>query len=239
MCYNVSYMEKRAQRIAQHYAAAFINDAPFEMQYQVSGFSHPLLPVITTAQPHTIQAFAWGLIPHWCKQPQQAQEIAAQTLNAKCETIFEKPSYRKAIASQRCLVILNGFYEWQTANKIKYPYYIQLNNRPFFSMGAVYDTWLNTQTQTTHHTFSIITVPANTLMQQIHNTMKRMPLILSTEAEKLWLQPNLDKTTIQQLMLPFDPMQMQAHTIARYHNSQNNASIQQPHIYPELDLYNA
>ncbi|MBL7927586.1 MAG: SOS response-associated peptidase [Bacteroidia bacterium] len=232
-------MEKRAQRIAQHYAAAFSNDAQFEIQYQVSGFTHPLLPVITMQQPQTIQAFTWGLIPYWCKQPQQAKEIAAQTLNAKCETIFEKPSYRKAIAGQRCLLIVNGFYEWQTANKIKYPYYIQLKNSPFFSLGAVYDTWLNTETQSTHHTFSVVTVPANTLMQQIHNTMKRMPLILTPDTEKKWLQPNLDKPAIAQLMLPFDPNQMQAHTIARYNNSHNHANIQQPYTYPELDLYNA
>ncbi len=240
MCYNVSYMEKRAARVAQHYDATFEAEIDFNEKFVASGFTHPYLFVITSEEPKYIKPYRWGLIPNWCKDEQQATEISLQTLNAKAETVFEKPSFRHSIYSKRCIVIVNGFYEWRTGGKNKYPYYIHLKEQEFFSLGGIYENWINKNTGEVLNTFSILTVPANPLMQKIHNTKKRMPLIIPIEKEKEWIKSDLDKTRIQQLLLPFDENKMEAYTISKRitdRTRDNNVpEVLQPFEYPELAL---
>lgn len=240
MCYNVSYMEKRAERVAKHYDATFQSEMDFKEQYAVSGFTHPDLLVITSEEPQFIQPYRWGLIPLWCKDEQQAAQISAQTLNAKAETVFEKPSFRNSINSKRCIVIVNGFYEWRTEGKKKYPYYIHLKEQEFFSLGGIYENWLNKNTGEAVNSFSIITVEANLLMQKIHNTKKRMPLIIPVEKEKEWIKNGLAKNEIQQLLLPFDENKMEAYTISKLITDRNRNSnvpeVLQRFEYPELAL---
>ena len=214
MCYNVAYIEKRAERVAKHYGADFKPESPELELFHANGFAHPQLFIITTEEPQWIQPYNWGLIPKWCKDEEQAKQISAQTLNAKAETVFEKNSFR-SIANKRCLIIVSGFYEWHTIGKKKYPYYISLNEQPFFSMGGLYENWLDKSTGEIKNTFSIITVPANPMMEKIHNSKKRMPFILPADKEKTWIKKDLPKEKIQQLMIPFDETQMQAHAISK------------------------
>ena len=240
MCYNVAYIEKRGERVAKHYGATFQTEIEFDEKYHVSGFSHPDLFVITCQQPQYIQPYRWGLIPKWVKDEQQANELSVQTLNAKAETVFEKPSFRNSIANKRCIVIVNGFYEWRTVGKKKYPYYIHLKAQDFFSLGGIYENWVNKSTGELMNTFSIITVEANPLLQKIHNSKKRMPLIIPVEKEKEWIKSDLSKTGIQSLMLPFDENKMEAYTISKLitdrtqHN--NVPEVMHRFEYPELEL---
>ena len=146
----------------------------------------PSLPVIIDENPKIITHFNWGLIPSWAND----DKIRAVTLNAKVETLEEKASFKEVI-NNRCLVIANGFYEWQWLdakgkNKIKYE--IGHENEELFAFAGIYSKWLNGNTGNIVNTFSIVTTEANPLMAEIHNIKKRMPIILKKEDEQRWLQ---------------------------------------------------
>lgn len=241
MCYNISYLEKRAERVAKHYGAAFDPQSRQLQFFSVSGFVHPQLFVVTQEEPARIQPYTWGLIPAWCKDEEQAQQMMGRTLNAVGETAFEKPSFRVSIARKRCLVIASGFYEWHTLNNKKYPFYIYMKNSPFFSMGGIYEHWTNKLTGELLHTFSVITTPANKLLTRIHNSKKRMPLILQQENEKLWINPGLEKEEVKALMQPLPDGILAAHSISKLitdrRKNSNVPEVQEPHEYEELKVF--
>lgn len=240
MCYNVSYIEKRAERVSKHYGIPFSERMPALQLFHVSGFIHPLLPVITCGEPETIQPYRWGLIPAWCKNGEQAKEISLQTLNARGETVFEKPSFRSSIIKKRCLVIVNGFYEWYTAGRNKYPFYIHMKDRPFFSLGGIYENWVDKETAEVFNSFSIITTDANPLMAKIHNSKKRMPLIIPVAYEKQWIDPALERKEIEALIIPDQQDHFEAWSISKRitdrHQPGNVPEVMQPFSYPELKI---
>ncbi|MGE5604892.1 MAG: SOS response-associated peptidase, partial [Bacteroidota bacterium] len=159
-----------------------------EAKYYISGFEFPKLPVITNRQPDRLQGFTWGLIPFWVKTSTEAMEIRTHTLNARSDTVFIKPSFRNAIRERRCLVPADGFYEWREFNGKKYPYYIFLKSKEIFSFAGIWEEWTDRSTGEVLKTFSILTTDANPLMERIHNTKKRMPVILPREGEREWLR---------------------------------------------------
>jgi putative SOS response-associated peptidase YedK len=185
----------------------------------VSGFSHPLLPMIRQDGLHLYQ---WGLVPYWSKDTDFADSIRSKTLNAKGETVFEKPSFRGSIVSKRCLLPVNGFFEWREVNKVKYPYFIKLRGPDIFSLGCICDSWTDRQTGEVRDTFSIITTPANPMMEKIHNLKKRMPLIIGRDDEAAWVDPDLGAAGIKRLIKPFHEGGMQAYTVSRFLNSPRN-----------------
>ena len=105
----------------------------------------------------------------------------------------QKPSFRDSLKSQRCLVLADGFYEWQTEEKIKTPYYIYKDESEPFAFAGIWNSWVNTHTGEIHKTFSILTQEANPFMSQIHTVKMRQPIILTPETESLWLnEPCVD-----------------------------------------------
>lgn len=180
-------------------------------QYRVNAFSFPDCPVITSDP--EIQSYKWGLIPFWTKDEKQANEIKRMTLNARADTIFQKPSFREPIMKKRCIVPSTGYFEWRHEGGKKIPHYIFLKDEEIFSMAGIYDTWLDKSTGEVVNTFSIITTDANPLTDYIHNTKHRMPAILHQEDEEKWLDPKLGKSDIEQLLLPFPANQMDAYVI--------------------------
>lgn len=180
-------------------------------QYRVNAFSFPEYPIITSDP--EIQSYKWGLIPFWTKDEKQANEIKRMTLNARADTIFQKPSFREPIMKKRCIVPSTGYFEWRHEDGKKIPYYIYVKDEPIFSMAGVYDSWLDRSTGEVISTFSIITTEANELTGYIHNTKHRMPAILNQEDEEKWLDPKLGKSDIEQLLLPFPADQMDAYVI--------------------------
>lgn len=243
MCYNLAFLEKRMQRYDERYKDVLPPDLnkrtlPNELPlyYFASGFSHPQLPVV---RHDGIFLHEWGLIPFWNKDSVSAVEIQARTLNAVGETVFEKPSFRNSIKSRRCLLGISGFYEWRDVNKAKYPYFIRATQQQIFSLGCIYDQWIDKDSGEVRNTFSILTTAANPLMEKIHNTKKRMPLIIAGNDEKAWIDPDLSKEDIANLIKPYDASDMSAYTISKNANSaRNNRNI--PEImdrvdYPELN----
>lgn len=180
-------------------------------QYRVNAFAFPECSIITADQ--EIQAFSWGLIPFWVKDKKQADEIKRMTLNARADTIFQKPSFREPIIRKRCIVPSTGYFEWRHEDDKKIPYYIFLKDEEIFSMAGIYDSWLDKATGELLYTFSIITTETNTLTDYIHNTKHRMPAIINKTNEEKWLDPTLSKSDIEHLLLPFPAAQMDAYVI--------------------------
>lgn len=210
MCFYNS-MSKKAKELAARYGRKTdIIETLHEVideQEKINAFKHPLCAIVTGDE--EIQAFNWGLIPYWVKNSDQAKDMAKMTLNAKAETIFEKPSFRQPILSKRCLVPSTGFYEWRHEDKNKIPYFIWLKDTDIFSLAGIYEVW-NSPEGKSVHTFSVITTVANPLMEYIHNSKKRMPVILLPEDEEKWLSPTLKKPDISDLMNPVDENLMEA-----------------------------
>jgi putative SOS response-associated peptidase YedK len=133
---------------------------------------------------------------------------------------------------------VNGFYEWRDINKIKYPYLISVKSNEMFSLGCIYESWVDKSTGELKNTFSILTTPANPLMETIHNLKKRMPLILKQEDEARWVDPMLTSAQVNDLIKPYDEADMQAYTVSQTANSvKNNRNVEetiQKVEYPEL-----
>jgi putative SOS response-associated peptidase YedK len=206
--------------------------------YRLSGFSFAKVPVLTSEDPDKVQAFNWGLIPKWSKDEEQANELKIHTLNARSETVFEKPSFRSSISKKRCLLFVKGFHEWREFNKKKYPYYIHLKDQEVFTLGGIYESWVNKETGELFNTTSIITTEANPLMEKIHNSKKRMPLILTGDAMQQWIDPTINKERITDLMRPFDEKKMLAYTISKLITSRkedpNQEKVKKEFVYEDL-----
>src|ERR1044072_876396 len=179
MCYDVSIPEWTA--IDYLLDNAIRNDEWNEYFEHLSAFQFEKIPVLTLEDQNVLRAFQWGLIPKWCRDEKQAKEMAAITLNAKAETVFEKPSFRNSIMGKRCLIFVDGFYEWRGFKTKKYPYLIKVKNQNAFALGGIYESWVNESTGEIMHTCSVITTAGNALMNEINNTKKRMPLIFTKE----------------------------------------------------------
>lgn len=185
--------------------------------YIVSGFSNPMLLTVKTDSKDTLTATKWGLIPFWVKDEEKAQEFLSRgfTLNARNDSLFTKPSFKSA-KYRRCLIPISGFYEWRHHTKtIKVPHYITLKERSVFYLGGVWDEWLNKDTGELVQTCSIVTTEANETMEYIHNTKKRMPLILRKEDEAKWLDQNATQQELENMMVPLEDEALKAYPIKK------------------------
>lgn len=224
--------------LEERFNAKFAEPARYRPIYHVSGFTAPIYPVISNDNTERIQYFQWGLIPSWIKDEKGADSIKLKTLNAKAETIFEKPSFRISIRSRRCLVLVDGFFEWRHEGGQKYPYYIKMKEHVPFALAGIWDEWKNLGSGESVKSFSIITTEANALLEKIHNTKKRMPVILDRSSENRWLAPDLDEEGIKELLVPYDNNDLEVHTVSKLISSKGNnknvPEVQEKFEYPEL-----
>ena len=184
MCFYTQ-QTKEAIEVENRFNAKIINKTLFNTSNVINGFSFPKTPIITNNDVNIIQHFQWGLIPFWAKD----ETIKKYTLNAKIETLHEKPSF-KDVVNNRCLIIADGFYEWQwldAKGKNKQRYLITLPNDELFAFAGIWTEWVNKGTGEIINSYSLITTKANKLMSRIHNTKKRMPVLLSKNNENNWL----------------------------------------------------
>ena len=170
------------------------------------------LAVITSEEPRRLSYYRWGLIPFWAKD----EKIGSKMINARAESIEEKPSYRNAFRQRRCLVLADGFYEWKNENGKK-PFRITMKDQKPFAMAGIWETWKNPEGKMIH-SFSIITTSANELMKSIHD---RMPVILPPEFEETWLH-STDPREIRELLQPFESEKMQVYEVSKLVNSPGN-----------------
>jgi putative SOS response-associated peptidase YedK len=159
-------------------------------------------------------------------------------MNARAEELFEKPSFRDAAAKKHCLVLADGFFEWQDVKGKNYPYYIRLKSHEPFAMAGLWDRWTNKATGDVISTYTVITTKANPLLETIHNKKQRMPVILRKEDEHEWLRCLLDKDRAKSFLVPYDENSMEAYTISRLITSRtqdpDTPQVLDPYTYPEL-----
>lgn len=148
------------------------------------------MPVITE---DGLQLMRWGLIPVWAKD----EKIGYKLINARSESLFEKPMWKGIVKKKRCLIPANGFYEWQKQEDGKHPFYIHPNDEEIFSFAGIWETWSHDGKD--WNTYSIITTEPNKEMEKIHN---RMPVILHRDDESQWLSA-ADQSEIEALLLPY------------------------------------
>lgn len=166
-----------------------------------------MLPVIIMQDKEHIQLYRWGLIPFWAKD----EKIGYSMINARVETLNEKPSFRNLIAKNRCLVPMDGFYEWTGEGKDKQPYRIIAKDQEVFCCAGLFDTWKSPDGKIVH-SYTIITLPANEFMLNLHD---RMPAMLSAEMEKLWLDPAVGSKDVLSMIIPYDSDKMDAYPVSR------------------------
>lgn len=199
-------------------------------------------PIITCEHPHLVQLFTFGLTPFWAKKPMYLFNARAEGDRNKDNNpnykggneIIIKPAFRKAIRSQRCLIIADAFIEGTTEAGLSQPFLVHLTNkvRPF-AFAGIYDVWRNSDTSEELFTFSIITTYANDLMQKIPH--HRSPVILEHSNESKWLSLNTPLSEITKLLKPYDSCLMNAFPISdKIKNPKvNNLDLVTP-IGPEL-----
>ena len=257
MCYNVNYLTKKRLEYARR-LGGLIDSKNLEQEfddilsrtgpvYFTNGFNHPDVPVITNTSQNHLQAFTWGLIPSWVKDPKQAVSISKMTLNARGEDIFSKPSFRNAARHKRCLVLIDGFFEYHWYKDKSYPYFIKMADDEPMLLAGLWETWNYQKEGILRHTFSIVTTDANPLMTYIHNKPKasegsRMPVIVPGSMEAAWLQDihdPLDREKVEKVIQPFDETMLKAYTVARLQGKAGVGNSQQaikPIIYESLDI---
>jgi putative SOS response-associated peptidase YedK len=219
------------------YNAILKKEDKFESKYIVNSFDRQKMPVITNKNPNYFQFFYWGLIPYWIKNFEDSEKIRMNTINARSESIFNKPSFKRSIRSKRCLIPADGFFEWRYVNGINYPYYIRPKNHKIFSFAGIWDEWRNPTNNEIVNSYSIITCKSNKLLSKIHNKKKRMPLILSKDNEKNWLKEELNDNEIRKYLIPYSDEKMEAYPISRLITSKikekNIPEIIKPFLYKE------
>jgi putative SOS response-associated peptidase YedK len=211
MCYTVK-IDLTREELEKRFGASYVESEPFHTGERVNAFSLPRMSVICSDHPNEIRLLTWGLIPYWVKDTKSASEIRTKTFNAKSETLSEKPSFRNSLRRKRCLVPVSGFYEWQAQEKRKIPYYITLKEQPILALAGLYDIWTNPESGEVLNTFTIVTTHANPMMEVIHNLKKRMPVILNSDGERIWLDISSDPVK-EGLFLPFAQELMKAEKV--------------------------
>jgi putative SOS response-associated peptidase YedK len=145
----------------------------------------------------------WGLIPSWTRDIRAAKPL----INARAETLTDKPAFRLLLKTHRCLIPASGFFEWKKDGKRKNPYYIRLPDEPLFSFAGLYDQWHNPEGVTVS-TYTVITCPANPLVAPLH---ERMPVILSRPGEDRWLDPApVTPEDLKKILVPYPAGCMEA-----------------------------
>jgi putative SOS response-associated peptidase YedK len=242
MCYNYSLIIFDNIKEFEEVFDAKFKDETIENRiknyYYTNAFNIPKLPVITNEEPQYFQMFYWGLIPYWVKKIEDAEKIRIKTMNARSETLFDKPSFKYSIKNKRCIIPVSGFFEWRYIFGKNYPYYIYLKNRKYFSFAGLWDSWNNSINNEIVYTYSIITCEPNNLMKKIHNKKKRMPVILPKKIERDWLNNTLSINEIKNFLIPYPDEEMTAHTISRLITSKtdnrNVPKVIESFNYPEI-----
>jgi len=163
--------------------------------------SHNITAVIHDSVNRLVQ-LRWGLIPPWAKDP----SIGSRLINARAETLVEKPSFRNAFKKRRCLIIADGFYESLQERKKKIPFYFRLKSGKPFGFAGLYEMWTSPEGQPIH-TCTIVTTEPNDLIQPIHN---RMPVIMPKDKESLWIDPAVQNhAQLSSVLQPYPSAEME------------------------------
>lgn len=230
MCFTVNVNIVK-EELEKRYGRELIDHDKYRPSYYYHAFSLPYLPVVTAASMRMMQ---WGLIPSWTEDSTRAAEIRIKTFNARAETIAERPAFAESYSSRRCVVPVTGFYEYQHKGAERLPWFIYSASGQILPLGGLWNEWTDPQGNVLHTTFTIVTTAANSLMAGIHNSGKRMPLILPDDSTDTWLfgEPG----AVASVMKPAEDEVLKAHTIGPLIKSRS-AEKNSPDIIKPYDYY--
>ena len=208
MCGRFTNTAKEKQ-IEQEFKVGKVNDVSFESRYNIAP-SQMIDVIFAPESERILSQLKWGLVPHWAKD----SEIGNRMINARAETLSEKPSFREAFKSRRCIIPASGFYEWQKQTKgAKQPFYFYLKEKEVFGFAGLWESWLDKTTGDELETCTIITTEANEVLKPVH---ERMPVILKPESYDEWLDAKEKNTEeLQKLLVPYPAVEMDAHAVSR------------------------
>lgn len=175
------------------------------------------IPVVSNVQKNRIDLFQWGLIPSWSKEP----AIGTKLINARSESITEKPSFRDAFRQRRCLIFADGFYEWKSApGRTKTPYYFRRPDHQPFVFAGLWETWQGDGRAVPLQTCTILTCAPNGTVTPVHN---RMPVILTWEEGKKWLSNDTPEQLLA-LLKPVEDNFLEGYPVSNLVNKPGNNS---------------
>ncbi len=189
------------------------SDIDFQPRYNIAPTQN--IAAIIKDETRKLTALRWGLIPSWAKDT----AIGNRMINARAETLLEKPSFKDAFKKRRCLIIADGFFEWKKIGQEKIPMYIYLKDENLFTFAGIWETWRSTDGKAIH-SCAIITTSPNEFMSSIHN---RMPVILSSKDRDAWLDTsNQTEKNLIDLLKPYPSEAMDAYPVSKIVNSPLN-----------------
>ena len=197
-------------RIAHWLDVADVPDWPWRPRYNIA----PTQPVVACRLGadgrRQLVTLRWGLVPPWATDA----AIGARCINARAETVHEKPAFRNAFARRRCLVPADGFFEWRTEGKVKQPYWFGMTDDGLFAIAGIWERWAKSGAEPIE-SVALLTTDANDIVRPVH---KRMPVILPRHAHAAWLDPTADRTSLLALLRPFPAGAMKCYAVSRIVN---------------------
>ena len=163
----------------------------------------------------------WGLVPSWSKEPKGL-------INARAETLEEKPSFSESFQRRRCLMPADGFFEWVRSGRLKQPYYFQMKDESPFAFAGIWDKWQRDGVSIT--SCAIITTIPNELLAPIHD---RMPVILNTEAQDKWLRSDAHPAELKELLVPFPSSDMKSFPVS---SLVNRPQVDEAQLVEPIDI---
>lgn len=213
MCGRVT-IQTPAADIAREFALTGIHLGLERPRYNLAPTQ--LMPVVVNDGERKLDAYRWGLIPSWAKDA----SIGNKLINARGETVAEKPSFRSALKRRRCLVVVDGWFEWHQGTKPKTPYLFRRKDGRPLAFAGLWEEWTAPDTGEVLRTCTLITTGPNALTAPIHN---RMPVILPPEAREVWLRPEPQEAAVLlPLLVPYEGDELEAYEVSRLVNSPAN-----------------
>lgn len=187
-------------KVKTRFNAIIDNEENFLESKELNGFTYPNIPIIINLDSEIIRTdFTWGLLPSWTRD----EDFRKNTLNARIETINEKPSFRDC-TQNRCLIIATAYYEWHwndAKGKSKTKYQINSQDDEIFCFAGLYERWINPENGELKYTYTMVTTEANEIMSYVHNHKKRMPIMLNRKDEAAWLD---NSVKINEFAFPYE-----------------------------------
>lgn len=197
----------KPEQIKTEFKVGRLNPDIYKERYNIAPTQ--MIDVVVQTDERELSQFKWGLVPSWAKDA----DIGNRMINARAETLTEKPSFRDAFKKRRCIIPASGFYEWQKKGSgAKQPYYFYLKEKEVFGFAGLYEEWIDKESGDVLETCTIITTEANDVLRPVH---ERMPVILQAAGYDFWLDPKENNTgRLQKLLVPYPAGEMSSHAVS-------------------------
>jgi putative SOS response-associated peptidase YedK len=189
-------------------------DLEFGPRYNIAP-SQQVAVIVKTERGNEAKLMKWGLVPSWASDPSMGNRM----INARAETLLEKPSFKQLVSTRRCIIPADGFYEWRREGNRKIPVWVHFKNKEPFAFAGLWDSWLDRDSGDALNTFTIITTDANALVRRIHN---RMPVMYERDMGGQWLERNLAQPMLGAVLRPPPSEGMEAWDVSMFVNAPEN-----------------